>query len=53
MQEREERLKLARESVRERRATDVSFQEDNVDSREEYLHQGGWEDTENPLHAQE
>ena len=32
-QEREERLEVARESVRERRATNMSFQEDNVDSR--------------------
>ena len=27
--------------------------EEHVDSREQYLHQGGWEDTENPLHEQE
>ena len=31
----------------------MSLQEEHVDSREEYLHQGGWEDTENPLHEQE
>ena len=51
--EREERLKVPRESVRERRANNVSFQEEHVDSHEEYLHQRGWEDTENPLHEQE
>ena len=51
--EREERLEVARESVRERRVTNVSFHEEHVDSREEYLHQGGWEDTENPLHEHE
>ena len=49
VQEREERLKVAREGVRERRATNVSSQEEHVDSREEYLHQGGWEDTKNSL----
>ena len=53
MPEREERLEVARESAIERRATNVSFQEEHVGSREEYLHQGGWEDTENPLHEQE
>ena len=47
LQEREERLEFARESIRERRATSVSFQEEHVDSCEEYLHQGGWEDTDN------
>ena len=31
----------------------MSFQEGHVNNREEYLHQGGWEDTENPLHEQE
>ena len=31
----------------------MSFEEEHVDSCEEYLHQGGWEDTENPLHEQE
>ena len=49
----EERLEVVRESVRERRANNVSFQEEHVDSREQYLHQGGWEDTENPLHEPE
>ena len=53
MQERGERLEVARESVRERRANNMSFQEEHVDSREEYLQQGGWEDAENPLHEQE
>ena len=53
VQERKERLEVARESVRERRVNNVSFQKDNVDSRKEYLHQGGWEDTENPFHKQE
>ena len=51
--ERDERLEVARESARERRANNVSFLEEHVDSREVYLHQGGWEDTENPLHEQE
>ena len=31
----------------------MSSQEEHVDSREQYLHQSGWEDTENPLHEQE
>ena len=31
----------------------MSFQEEHVDYREEYLHQGGCEDTENPLYEQE
>ena len=31
----------------------MSFQEVHVDSREQYLHQGRWEDAENPLHRQE
>ena len=51
--EREERLEVARESARERRATNISFQEEHVESRKQYLHQGGWEDTENHLHEQE
>ena len=53
MPEREKRLEVSRESARERRANNVSFQEELVDSREQYLHQGGCEDTENPLHEQE
>ena len=48
----EERLEVARESARER-ANNVSFQEEHVDSREQYLHQGGWKYTDNPLHEQE
>ena len=51
--EREERLEVAKESARERRANNVSFQEEHVNSCEQYLHQSEWEDTENPLHEQE
>ena len=50
--EQDERLEVGRESARERRATNISFQEEHVDSLGEYLHQVGWEDTENPLHEQ-
>ena len=53
MPEREERLEVARKSARERKENNVSFQEEHVDSREQYMHQGGWEETENPLHEQE
>ena len=35
------------------KGSNMSFQEEHVDSREEYLHQWGWRDTENHLHKQE
>ena len=50
---REERLSVERENARERRTHNVSVQEEQVDSREVYLHQGGWQDVDNPLHEQE
>ena len=41
------------EKVQESEGRMTSFQEEHVDSCEEYLEQGGWEDAENPLHEQE
>ena len=51
--ERNERLLLLRENARGRRAKEASVEEAQASSHKEYLHQGGWQDVDNPLYEQE